>query len=485
MVTPEVEPFIKEGGLADVLGALPRALASLGHDVRLVCPKYRCFRVRPDWEALPGVLYIPLGGVTTYARVWMARLPESDIPVYFIEYNSFFDRPGVYDEDNHPYPDNDRRFAFFVRAALELPRFLSWNPAVIHAHDWPTALSPVCLNVLPGDHPLARAGSVLTIHNLEHQGYADRSLLDFAGLPAWLYRPDGLEAMGAVNALKGAIYHANKITTVSPQYAREIQEPDGGFGLHHVLRFKAADLVGILNGIDHERWDPGRDVFLPVNYHRRNLRGKTLCRRALREDFGLEDDLSLPVVGVISRFQYQKGIDLVLDVAGRVLEEARVALVFLGSGNPELEGRIRSLESRFPERVGSWIGYDEGRARRLVAGADYLLLPSRFEPCGLVQMYGMRYGTPPIVRRVGGLAGTVSDLDESGDGTGLIFDEPTGEAVFQALVRASGIWYDQPDRYRKMQQNGMKKDFSWQTSARKYSQVYQWAWQARNPNGKP
>ncbi|MFH1067217.1 MAG: glycogen/starch synthase, partial [bacterium] len=330
MVAPEVAPFVKVGGLADVVGALPKQFN--GHDVRVVCPLYGSISAQKDWKAHDKPLVVHTGDYQRYGRIWETRLPDSSVPIYFIEHGGFFDRHEVYTGPWGSHADNAERFIFLSRAGLDICYHFHWFPDVIHAHDWPTALLPVMLNTTESRGPLSRTASVLTIHNLEHQGVFHPSLMPMTGLPDWTFRADGLESLGWANMLKGGIYHATKLTTVSPSYAREIQEPVGGCGLHDVLKFRSGDLVGILNGIDPHVWNPAVDALIPAKYSAGDLSGKAACKAELQRQFKLEEDPTIPIFGVISRFVMQKGLDLLRDVIGRVVTQMRAQFVVLGAG---------------------------------------------------------------------------------------------------------------------------------------------------------
>lgn len=477
MATPEVVPLVKEGGLADVVGSLSRVLFDAGHDVRIVLPKYSGIRLAAKATPLEGVFYIHLGGDTVFGRLWETRLDAMHpVPVYLVEFGEYFDRPGVYHNGKESYPDNPYRFAFFSRAVLEACYRLEWFPDVIHCHDWTTGLLPVLLNEQERFRPMEKAVSVYTIHNLEHQGYGSVDLLRFLGLPGDLFRPDGLEAMGRVNMMKGGIYHANKVTTVSPRYAEEIRSRPGGCGLEHVLNFKGADLVGILNGIDEGEWDPVVDPLIPVPFEVENLSGKKRCKALLQREYGLVENPAIPVFGVVSRLYHQKGLDLLLGAMGEILAAMHVQFVLLGSGEPWMEDGFRHYSVAFPGRVGSFIGFDNARSHRVFAGSDFFVMPSRFEPCGLGQMYAMRYGSLPVARRTGGLADTVEAYDEAtGGGTGFLFDLPTSESLRDATGLACATWYDRPDHITAMRERAMLKDFGWGARADKYLEVYRWA----------
>ena len=480
IVTPEIAPFAKVGGLADVTGTLPKTLGNLGHDVRVVCPLYGSIKKDESWEPHGKPLCVPMGTDLRFARVWEKPLADCNATAYFIEYDEFFARPEIYEGPWGWHSDNDRRFGFFSRAALELCFWMDWMPDVVHVHDWPTGLVPVMMNTIYAGTPLGRAASVMTIHNIQHQGYCDHSIISFLGLPEWLFRADHIEAMGAVSMLKGGIFHATKITTVSPTYAKEIQGPIGGQGLSSILSFRSADLVGILNGIDTTIWNPSRDKTISKNFDCSNLELKSECKQALCQKFGLRYNPQTPIYGVVSRLYEQKGLDILKSAVPRLMDETDIQIVVLGTGSSDLEYAFSDFHGRYGGRFATWIGFDDLRAHIIYAGADFFLMPSRFEPCGLGQMYAMTYGTIPIVRATGGLADTVRQYDESdGAGTGFLFDDPTPEALCETIIRSRKVWSNRPDHIRAMRERGMKQDFSWDNSAQAYVNVFRWAQEAR------
>ena len=320
MVTPELVPLVKVGGLADVVGALSKSLSTQGHDVRIVIPKYSELSGIDDAEPLEDPLIVHLGGHEAYARVWKCALPGSDVICYLLEHNQFFDAPSVYSGPSGKESENAQRFTFLSRASIDLCYHLNWIPDVVHCHDWPTALVPLYLNTLEKDKPMGRAASVLTLHNVQHQGWFHHSIVDYSGLPQSVFRPDGLEAMGQANFLKGGLYHATKITTVSPTYAGEIQNPGGGHGLNNLLRFRSGDLIGVLNGVDTEEWSPATDSLLPSRFSTDDLKGKANCKALLQEAFGLEVEPSVPLFTVVSRLVEQKGLDLLASISDRLME---------------------------------------------------------------------------------------------------------------------------------------------------------------------
>lgn len=480
MVAPEVAPLVKVGGLADVAGALSKALDSRGHDVRIVMPKYAGLRHIEDAVPLDRPLIVHMGGHEAYARVWECKLPGSNAICYLLEHNQFYDAPSVYVGPSGDEMDNAQRYTFLSRAAIDLCYYLDWIPDVVHCHDWATGLAPVYLNTTEWTKPMGKAASVMTLHNMQHQGWFHRDTIDYAGLPQSVFRPDGLESMGELNMLKGGIYHSTKITTVSPTYAAEIQQPEGGHGLHNVLRFRAADLIGVINGIDYTEWDPATDPLLPANYSVDDLSGKAICKAKLQEAYGLEVNPEIPLFTVVSRLVDQKGLDLLAAIGDRLMDEMQIQVAVLGTGDPALEGVFRALAERHPGRFAAYLGFDNELAHLTAAGADFLLMPSRFEPCGLSQMYAMVYGAPPIVRATGGLIDSVEQyIEGEGIGTGFRFEEATPDAFYYTIGWACSTFYDRPDEYAQLQRNGMTSDFGWGVSAGVYEDVYTWAVDAR------
>jgi starch synthase len=476
-VSPEVEPFVKAGGLGDMVGALPKELAAMGHDVRIVCPLYGSVKRVGEWRMRDEALGVDVGPETRWARVWETGLPGAAVPVYFLEHDWFFARNEVYSA----WSDNAHRFAFMSRAALTLCEQLEWIPDVFHCHDWTTGLLPVMLNTILRDRPIGRSATVFTIHNLEHQGYADKGLVPYARLPWSEFRADSMESFGQVNMMKAGLYHSTKLTTVSPTYAEEIRTPGGGFGLDHVLRLRGGDLIGIVNGIDTASWDPATDKALPANFTAADLAGKAVCKRRLQEQVGLAVEARVPVIGLVSRFATQKGLDLFAEALPALMDEQRpLQVVILGSGDPELEGAFRRAARAYPGRVAAHVGFDAKLARLIQAGADIFVMPSRSEPCGLTQMYAMRYGTPPVVRATGGLVDTVENYETGRDhGTGFVFQDATALALFGTIGWACATYHDRPADFAGLQQRGMARDFAWRQSAARYVDVYRWAVAAR------
>lgn len=484
-VSPEVEPFVKVGGLADMVGALPKDLAALGHDVRVVCPAYGSVKRLGDWRALPQPLGVDVGPVTQWARTWETVLPGTRVPAYFLENDQHFGRPEVYTGPWGAHEDNGERFAFFCRASLTLCLQLEWMPDVIHCHDWTTGLLPIMLNTTLRTTPLAKAATVFSIHNLEYQGYVPSRVVDFARLPWTEFGRDGLESYGSVNLMKVGLTHSTKLSTVSPTYAGEIKTAAGGFGLDPLLRYRAGDLVGILNGIDDESWDPARDKALPANYSALDLAGKAICKAQLQRRYELELRPGVPVFGVVSRLASQKGLDLLAEALPVVLEQMDLQLVLLGNGDAALESVFRKAAVAYAGKCGVHIGFDGKLARLIQGGSDFFVMPSRAEPCGLTQMYAMRYGTLPVVRATGGLVDTVQNFVEGQPtGTGFVFHDATATALANTMGWACATYYDRPRELAGLQQRAMAQDFSWRRSADKYVELYVDAVRARTqPSG--
>lgn len=471
-VTSEAHPLAKTGGLGDVCGSLPKALRNLGRDVRLLMPAYRDAKriIGTPRAAVP--LPIPFTGVV--ATLLEGTLPDSDVPVWLIDYPPAFDRDGhpYLAPDGEPWPDNAPRFALLCASAVAAARGetgLDWQPDVVHCHDWQTGLVPALLALLER-HP----ATIFTVHNLAYQGLFPADTFNQLGLPPRLWSIDALEFYGQLSFIKGGLAFADFITTVSPTYAREIQTPAFGCGLDGLLRHRADRLTGILNGIDTAEWDPATDVYLTQTYTEETFERKKTNKLVLQERVGLAREPERPLIGTIGRLVEQKGFDLILDAWPR-LAEGRAQLVVLGSGEHTFETAWREMQRRYPHQVAVHIGYNEGLAHQIEGSADMFLMPSRFEPCGLNQMYSLRYGTVPVVHRVGGLADTVIDAADAamtdGTATGVVFDEATPEALTQAVIRALDI-YKQQAQWRALVRTGMRQDFSWRSSAHAYAALY-------------
>jgi starch synthase len=469
-VSSEVAPFSKTGGLGDVSASLPGALAARGHRVMVVTPRYG--GIDPVRH---GLTWLP---TSLHARgercgLWVRRGGPDSPEVYLLEHDLFYGfRRNPYGDGGVDYPDNPARFAFLARAALDLPRALRFRPAVVHFNDWQSALGPWFLRAEHGDDPwLSGTRSVFTIHNLAYQGMFSKDFMDVVGLPWSIFRFDrGVEFHDQLNFMKAGLSFADALTTVSPNYAREILTVEGGYGLDTVLRSRSGDLFGILNGIDDREWNPSHDPHLPAHFDRRDLRGKARVKAALQAELGLPVKPHVPLVGLIGRLADQKGIDLVAAATPALLRsDAQFAL--LGSGQRELEEFFAWVGRERPDRFAARLGFDEGLAHRIEAGADLFLMPSRFEPCGLNQMYSLRYGTPPVARAVGGLVDTVEDFDGWKRGNGFLFGPLDPGALLVATRRALEIWRD-VRAWRGIQERGMAIDFSWGRSAERYEALY-------------
>jgi starch synthase len=467
--TSEMVPFVKTGGLADVSGALPKALGRLGHRVTVFLPRYRSIPFPPGTFA--GSVHVPVDGLNRSAGFY-ALDQDSRVRVVFIEHPDFFDRPYPYGVGNADYPDNRLRFAFLARAALEYFRSRGERPDVFHAHDWQTGLLPVYLKVFYGDDPtLGRLPTVFTIHNLAYQGNFQGDTVTPLNLPAHLGAGGGLEFHGGVSYLKGGVLFSEIVTTVSPQYAREIQGPELGYGFDGILRSRASDLYGILNGVDYDEWDPGHDPQIAASYGPEDLSGKALCKADLLRAFGLPEYPDLPLFGITSRLVHQKGFDVVA-AAWYDLLHRPLRMVALGTGEKAVEDGFRALAARAPDRYAVRFAYDPVLAHKIEAGSDMFLMPSRFEPCGLTQMYSMRYGTVPIVRATGGLVDTVEPYNPAkGTGTGFRYETADGTGMMWAIDEALRAYQDRP-RWERLMRNGMSRDFSWERSARAYVDLY-------------
>ena len=472
MLSPEVYPYAKTGGLADVLAALPPALVAAGVEVTVCVPGYRS-ALRAAGTPAPGPrLYAPIASRMEAAEI--VRLPGAPVPTVLLRADRYFDRDGLYGEGGQDYPDNAERFAFFCRAALEWLRAEREPPDVLHVHEWQAALAPAFLRATAALYPeLGRLRTVLTLHNLAFQGRFPADHWHVLNLDARYFVPEFLEFYGEINFLKAGMVFADALTTVSPRYAAEIQTPAFGEGLDGVLRARGAALRGILNGIDDAVWDPATDPHLPARYRAGDLAGKARCKRALQAELGLDVGDDAPLLGVVSRLAEQKGFDLLAEALPRVLAISDAQLAVLGSGDERYERWVRELEGRFPGRVGARVGFDEGLAHRIEAGADVFLMPSRFEPCGLNQLYSLRYGTVPLVHATGGLDDSVAEFDPAtGSGTGFKFTPYTPDAFLAALERALRTHRD-PALWARLVANGMAQDFSWSRAAAEYRALYE------------
>ena len=469
-IASEVDPFAKTGGLADVASALPKALAAQGHDIRLVMPLYRQIdrvkgAIRPTHIAIP----VSFGPRVLTGWVWEGRLPKTDVIVYFIDCPLLFDRDGLYQVQGKDFPDNLERFSFFSQAALRMLQAIQWQPEVVHCHDWQSALASVHLahGAIAREPFFSSMASILTIHNLAYQGLFPPDQWWLTNLPPSLFSLQGLEFYGQINCLKGGLVSAGMLTTVSPTYAREIQTQEFGCGLDGVLRERRQDVIGILNGIDMDEWNPQADPHIAAPYSAANPKGKAACKRALQTSQRLPERGDL-LIGMIQRLADQKGIDIVV----RAFEELMtlpVQVVILGTGDPAYHQQLEALAKRFPKQLAINLTFNNALAHQIEAGADAFLMASRFEPCGLNQMYSMRFGTIPLVKRVGGLADTVVDGT-----TGFVFEEHAAAALVETVKRALAA-FENRRAWSQLMQTGMRADFSWTRSASDYLNVYKQA----------
>jgi starch synthase len=467
----ECVPFSKTGGLADVVGALPKALAELGNDVSVYLPKYKQTRLTEPRTLLPSIT-IPFDDQYRFCSV-LDGGKQAGVQFYFIDYPAFFGRDGLYGTPAGDFPDNAERFALYSRAVLEACKILG-PPEIFHCHDWQSALIPVLLRTSYADDPVYRDTSVVfTIHNMGYQGLFPPDILPLLVLSWDLFTMDKMEFWGKVNFLKGALAFSDYITTVSRKYAQEIQTPEFGFGLDGVLLERSSTVSGILNGVDYGEWSPETDKFIAQQYSRENLHGKQECKRDLLQQFGIANsDLSLPVIGIVSRFAAQKGFDLIAEIASDL---ARMPMIItaLGTGDKVYEELFRSLNKQFPEKFAVKIAYDNTLAHKIEAGADMFLMPSRYEPCGLNQIYSLKYGTVPIVRATGGLDDTIEQWEPTASrGTGFKFTGYSSSQLLTSISQALQAFKDKVG-WKRLMLNGMSKDFSWNASAREYMKIYQ------------
>lgn len=457
-----------------MVGALPKALKKLGHEVIVILPMYAMIDYsRHHLQPTLGPLGVWMGNTEEWCAVHTAQMGE--VPVYFIEAHQYFARPGLYhDADFNDYLDNPRRFGFFTRAALQLCHDLGFAADVIHCHDWQSALAPAYLKIWHWDDLLlGQTASLLTIHNLAYQGVYSSAHYDYLGLQWGNFTPDKFEDHGRINFLKGGIQYADMVNTVSPTYALETRTPEMSYGLSPFLNGKGGNFTGILNGADYDTWDPSVDAYIPARFSSRDLRGKAICKRELQRRFLLEEAADTPVIGVVSRLVSQKGLDLLAQALENALQNMQIQFVILGSGDKRLEAFYGDLPGRYPGRVGSYLGYNDELSHWIEAGSDFFIMPSIYEPCGLNQMYSLRYGTLPIVRATGGLEDTVQQYDErTGSGTGFKFKDATPGAIFDTIGWAISTYYDRPYHIYQMIQAAMEQDFSWERNAKAYIDAY-------------
>lgn len=480
LASSEVHPYSKTGGLADMVGALAKALAGAGHEACIVTPLYRGIREKyPDLRHVDWYLNLPVGPHYVSARLW-ALEPQSGLTVYFIDHPGYFDRAGIYHEANISYLDNAERYIFFSKCVTHLARYLPWRPDIVHVHDWQAGLVPALMLQQQREGWRNPPPSCLTIHNLAYQGVFPPEMFALTNLPYEFFGIEGAEFHGFLNCLKAGIAFADRITTVSPRYAREITTEEFGCGLDGFLRNRQGRLTGILNGVDYHEWTTENNRFLKTPYSVARMTGKARNKADLQKEVGLPVAPKIPLFGTISRLAEQKGVDIELGALEEMLCTG-LQFVLLGSGSPVFERAYVELAKRYPKQVAVKIGFDEGLSHRIEAGCDFYLMPSAFEPCGLNQMYSLRYGTVPVVRAVGGLDDSVVDYTASPDrANGIKFREYSGTALAKAIRKALAV-YDRPDLLRHYRRNGMNADFSWERTVGDYLRIYEFAALANKP----
>lgn len=477
LASSEATPYVKTGGLADVTGALLHEYRAMGMEAYVMLPLYRTIREQWDLEDTGLKVSVPVG-----ERRFEGRIFSHGEAAFFIECDEFFQRRDLYGTSEGDYPDNAERFIFFCRSALEACSLLGLRPDVIHCNDWQTALIPFYLRTIYLGGFFEKTSTIITIHNLGYQGLFDASRFPLTGLPRKWFNPEGLEFYGKVNFLKAGLVAADVITTVSETYAREILTPEHGFGLDGVLRKRASDVSGVVNGIETREWDPGSDAFLPARYDLSDLSGKAECTKRLEVECSLrKGEKNSPVVSMVGRLSSQKGIDIFLEAADEIVSMG-ARLVVLGKGDEYYQELVAGLGERHKGAIFVRIGYDEAFAHRVYAGSDMLLMPSQYEPCGLTQLIAMRYGTVPVARKTGGLADTIADYEPfRGQGTGFLFADYRASSLVECLRRAFCVFSDRR-RWKRIVANAMGRDSSWRTSAQQYIALYQ---KASEVKGQP
>jgi len=475
MIASECVPFVKTGGLADVVGALPKALHALGHNVKIILPKYSAIDTEKyNLNRFKEGIDVWMGAGKKEGCAVDVTFLDENIPVYFIENWSFFNRDGIYNDTYQEYNDNPERYAFFTKAALQLCVDAGFKTDIIHAHDWHTALAPAYLKTWPWKGTtLENTKSVFTIHNIQYQGNFPKSHWPYTGIGWQHFTAEKFEQYDNINYLKGGISFADRVTTVSPTYATETKYSKLGAGLNGILQHKGNAYSGILNGVDYDEWSPEHDPLISDLYSASDLAGKQRCKAALQVAFNLEVNPNIPLIGVVSRLADQKGLDVFYEGLQHLLRFVDFQFILLGSGDKNLEDRYNHLAVQYQGRVGAYIGYNNKVAHQIEAGSDFFAMPSRFEPCGLNQMYSLRYGTLPIVRNTGGLADTIQQYNQTtGEGTGFKFDDLHPQAISNTLQWVINTWYNRKNHINEMIQRAMHKDFSWQESAKQYQELY-------------
>ena len=479
LIASEAVPYAKTGGLADVAGALPKYLRQMGVNVSLMMPLYQ--KVLTGGFKLVrerATVRVSLGQSVYEGAIWSTKLPETDVSVYFIQQDTFFNRPELYGEKGQDFKDNSQRFIFFSRACLEAVKVLGLKPDIIHANDWQTGLIPVYVKTLYRNDPdIGKIGTLFTVHNLAYQGLFWHWDMPLTGLPWELFNWTELEFYGKLNLLKGGLVYADCLNTVSKTYAKEIQTEELGCGLEGVLTQRRNELFGVVNGVDYSVWNPETDKLLAAQFSAGDLSGKAKCKKALQKENNLPQKATTPVVGIISRLDDQKGFDILTKGIDEVMKLG-VQLVLLGTGDPKYHAMFEGIAKKYPRQTGIHLMFDNAMAHRIEAGADMFLMASRYEPCGLNQIYSLKYGTVPVVRATGGLADTIVDYDapamENGGATGFKFVPYTTEALVGAMKRAVGV-YGRPNEWKTLVANCMKQDWSWERAAAEYVDLYHWA----------
>ncbi len=483
LASSEVVPFAKTGGLADVAGALPLELKKLGHEVTVFMPAYPCIEQSTQPIEMTDIQFeIPLGTRAESGRLLKSTLPDSDIAIYFVAQQDFFDRPELYGENGSDYEDNCERFTFFSRAVLESIRILELSPDVMHCNDWQTSLIPALIKHEYSEHPGYKdIATLITIHNLAYQGSFPSEKMSVTGLDPQLFNWQQMEFFGRLNFLKTGIVFSDSINTVSPTYAEEIQTSEQGCGLEGALQIRSDRLSGILNGIDIAEWDPETDVHLPTNFSKKfdlneGIEGKAKCKQELQIEAKLDPNPRTPLIGIVGRLATQKGWSLILPVMKEYLESVDAQWIVLGTGDPDYHHVLTSLHRNYPHKLGLTLGFSNEFAHRVEAGSDLFVMPSQYEPCGLNQMYSMAYGTIPVVRLTGGLADTVvnttRDTINHKTANGFGFEDFNAHALHASLDRAIRMFHDNPVGWNQLMKTGMERDWSWNSSARKYESLY-------------
>lgn len=473
IASSEAVPYVKTGGLGDIAGTLAKRLAQRDHSVCLVIPLYRVIdREQLDLKIDVSTLNVIMGNSTIQCRVWKKE-DDSGLTVFFIEYDYFFNRSSLYGDYSVSYDDNGARFAFFSKAVLDLAISIDFQPEIIHANDWQTALIPYYLKAWNWENDIfKKTATVLSIHNIGYQGQISSSFSEFIGINWMQMRAEEFESYQGINLLKGGIFYADQITTVSPTYAEEILSEPGGSGLSRFLKRRQDDIIGILNGVDIEEWNTSTNPNLPAEYDINNLAGKAVCKSVLQERFLLHKSPEIPVFAFVGRFAHQKGLNLLIDCMTEILSW-ELQIVVLGDGDPYYSEFFGALPKKFPLKAGSYIGFEPQLAHLIEAGSDFFIMPSLYEPCGLNQMYSMIYGSLPIVRKTGGLNDTVSNFEpDNHQGTGFVFEDMQPEALKNTIGWALDTWYNKKKAYKDMQKRAMKQDFSWKQPLKKYEKVY-------------